>query len=291
VTLKARTEGETGWMPRPVSTASGGSTTKICQVCHQQNAYFRRTLGTSTHYAGSECMQCHKHNQGFAASACEACHGNPPYNPGGGKAIAPNVMTYWSGSVAGRQDGGHGDPDGRAAAIQCGGCHDISQPPGTHLDGTLNSVGETAAKGNRNANTAHLSPFYFGTATGASKVQVDFDNGCYTQCHLGISSNAKFDMRHSKNPPVAPFGPPHCIADGLTIPWPVDYDLSTTAPAAAPHYAPCVACHNPHGTGTTDKYYAWDYSGTDGIPYTNFMLRGNWKTQSSVPGVFCKVCH
>jgi hypothetical protein len=212
---------------------------------------------------------------------CLFCHGSVSFDPDGSgpQPAAPRVAARWFGSFANRQDGGHGDTDGRSA-VDCLDCHDISKPAGTHLDGVHNSVGETAAKGNRNANTAHLRDFFFGAGTEPWSVQLTFDNACATRCHPAAGV---YDMRHPRHaPPIAPFGP-YNNGDGLAVPWPVDCDLTTDAPLAPPRYAPCVSCHNPHGTATTNTQPSWD-----GSHESNFMLRGNWMTETTE---FCGTCH
>jgi predicted CXXCH cytochrome family protein len=58
--------------------------------------------------------------------------------------------------------------------------------------------------------------------------------------------------------------------------YPMDIDLNTGATGVT-DYAPCVACHDPHGTGTTDKAPST----------TNRMMRANWKSVSTL----CVQCH
>jgi len=57
-----------------------GTNTAICQTCHQANAYYNISWGSTTQHNGSgntACTDCHKHNNGFAAT-CLVCHGSPP---------------------------------------------------------------------------------------------------------------------------------------------------------------------------------------------------------------------
>jgi hypothetical protein len=68
---------------------TGGSTTKICNVCHQSNLYFTRSDGTGSHNPGTDCIHCHPHNEGIRP-LCEVCHSNDPNNIYLG--TAPNVM-------------------------------------------------------------------------------------------------------------------------------------------------------------------------------------------------------
>ncbi len=189
---------------------------------------------------------------------CRICHN-------GSLTLAPNVMTYWDGSwwdstqggLNSTQQGGHGDPDNVAARF-CIDCHDVSSPPDTHQDGVLNSVEQRL---NLNDNTAHLRSFFFNTEAEDYDVQVNFDNGCFYgpaggQCHAALAGYGFKDMRHAKDGDPAPnavwFGSHTTRTDGETAGVPIDSDLTTRAGTNEPDYAPCIACHNPHGTGNTN---------------------------------------
>jgi hypothetical protein len=124
---------------------------------------------------------------------CKECHnGNPAYP------LAPNIVqgtpgvdsvwdgSWWDSTQGGddaTQQGGHGDPDGKAA-VKCTDCHDVSLPPGYHLNGVLESTGPSTVGGeklpqNVNENTAHLRAEFIAAEGGPSySVQVQFDNTC-----------------------------------------------------------------------------------------------------------------
>ena len=194
---------------------------------------------------------------------CEDCHD-------GTVALAPNVMTYWAGSAAG-QDGGHGDRGG-FAAVACTACHDINLPSGPtsarHGTGVYNSIWDNDST--RSTNTAHLKVEFFtkypAVGAGDWSIQVAMDNYCTYECH-DLNRNDVQDtgepaksMRHEVDtlPTDADhhsmwFGshltPPQG-AQPDTIPGIlIDLDLNTGA-AGGGNYAPCVSCHDPHGTGT-----------------------------------------
>jgi hypothetical protein len=59
----------------------------------------------------------------------------------------------------------------------------------------------------------------------------------------------------------------------------MDTDLTTTDGGA--NYAPCVSCHNPHGTRTNDT------GGETGSSADNRMIVDTWSTSSSL----CRTCH
>ncbi|MBK6766782.1 MAG: hypothetical protein IPG71_10835 [bacterium] len=55
----------------------------ICEICHTQTSYYQNnSSGDHTHHSGSDCVVCHKHENGFYPTAgggsCNACHGAPP---------------------------------------------------------------------------------------------------------------------------------------------------------------------------------------------------------------------
>jgi hypothetical protein len=214
-------------------------------------------------------------------------------------------MAHWSGSLGG-QDGGHGDPGG-AAALACNDCHDIGLPADQHATGTYNSI--WANDSTRNTNTAHLKAGYFtefpANSAGDWSIQVAMDNYCTWKCH-DVDKNGVWDgsepagpMRHAVLhteyvPPVDPpteyvgmanewsveFGThstqPSSSADtGVAVP--IDVDLNTDAAGGAA-YAPCISCHDPHGTGTI-KPLGYD---------SNLMMRFEWPNRANT---LCSVCH
>jgi len=237
------------------------------------------------------CTSCHKHNN--IAASCEGCHD-------GGTPLAPNVMTFWAGSVAGVQDGGHGDPGG-AAALACTDCHDLAQPASPaaaqHGNGIYNSI--WANDGTRSSNTAHLRAGFFtefpANGPGDWGIQVAFDNYCAWKCH-DVNKNGVLDngeptppMRHSADLPSGDpaefsveFGthltPPVAYPNPDLIPdIPIDTDVSTVA-SGPKHYAPCISCHDPHGTGVQKPPSA----------SSNSMLRF---TIPPTNNILCSKCH
>ena len=183
-----------------------GPYSSVCQECHEDASvvsFHDGTTAAGANHPGTgtnpgDCSQCHKHDTGFMPMGCEGCHnGNVSYP------LAPNVidgtmpggagLNYnYYGTDGAKQDGGHGDPEGRdnlLAKPECTSCHDISQPAGNlHLNGTYESIWNNTS---RNANTAHLKAEFFtiypANAVGTWSVQVAFDNYCYQKCHVGLS--------------------------------------------------------------------------------------------------------
>ena len=238
-------------------------------------------------------------------SDCVGCHGNPPHVGNDGIAgtadDAPNVMGNgtnpagvgatpkpfddgtWGYSVNGHGANGTAPHSPRdvygdsylLANAKCTDCHDVSVPAGTHLDGVLNSV---EGKHDQNGNTAHLIAAFIGASSPEWAVQVKFDDTCYakTGCHIASMSH-----RHAKDSDPAAkavrFGDGGTVIDGESIRFPVDSDLSTNASPGGRDFAPCISCHNPHGTAVFDP----------GKP-TNRMLRDIWTTEGSA---LCKECH
>lgn len=228
----------------------------------------------------------------FIAYSCVGCHGGdngdqpPRFN-------APKVTRYWKTS-------GHGKSTPRPAAT-CEDCHDVGSPPGTHAaDGTgvVNTENWPGKPENTvNSNTSHLRPFLLNGGT-AAQLQSNFDIGCVngpgggTVCHIqwGVQGH-----RHSMAADnLVQFGRGSTTEVPKSFGWyaqsdyEVDFyksrspwviqDLTSDATGTV-FYAPCVSCHDPHGTGSTNY-----------IPiYGNAMVRGNFATESAV---FCNsACH
>jgi hypothetical protein len=278
--------------------------TKICQTCHTQTGgaspVYRHNSATTGHDT-AVCTTCHAHdidnNWAVPASSqdgfmprnnCMNCHdGSQP--PG------PNVMTYWSGSDGSKQDGGHGDPQGADLGTPpgCNDCHDTSLPANLHLDGILQSPFSTG----RNTNTSHLKADYFNTGRGTPPgpvvngtwgIQVAFDNYCAFKCHTDTTTWVQLGkevpaMRHEVDTAAGAgnhwsveLGSHLTVSDGDSLPYPIDADLNTNANAADVDYAPCVFCHDPHGTGVVES-----------TKTSNRMVRDNW----IVPSTLCNRCH
>jgi hypothetical protein len=307
--------------------AAGGTGREMCAACHKYADSVASPLrlwgvdlprppaGVSEHLAAAvtPCTNCHKHNR--ITANCEVCHGlNGVVSSGkdgvGGTADdGPNVLTVkvgsswisvWDGSWwrqtmgggTGVQQGGHGDPNGKAALL-CTDCHDTSLPPGRHLDGVVNKVGDpgfsvdlavTTPPANTNENTSHLKAAFINASGGGAAVQVNFDAAC-AACHLaaGVEKHSHYAEEDVPQETDVRFGTHLTVSDGslITPHLPIDIDLSTLAPPGPPHYAPCVACHNPHGTINTE---------TKTLPASatsNLMLRFPLFKKAD----FCNVCH
>jgi hypothetical protein len=158
-------------------SATHVTSNKICQVCHsydgtdpyddgvKQHAYNMPV--TATHQNNIDCVTCHKHNTGFAASggSCDSCHGYPPI-PGDG------IDSYASKAVEGK--GAHEkhvnhltallgvtlDPNGdnfgdTNTTDVCGVCHD------------MNGATHEMSGGTRNVNFNSLTGFQFGSSAPA----------------------------------------------------------------------------------------------------------------------------
>jgi predicted CxxxxCH...CXXCH cytochrome family protein len=283
---------------------SGVPYSSICQECHTAaGTGMLSYLDNTNTSAGShpsatggnpgDCSNCHKHAEGFNPSGCVSCHD-------GSVALAPNVidgtlpsnpaLSYnWFGTDGAKQDGGHGDPQGRdgGPAPECGDCHDILIPAGTHGDGIRQSVFNNAT---RNANTAHLKAEYFVRSSppsvpvgaGTWSTQVYFDNYCAEKCHPGKSVPA---MRHEIDTLVTDtnhwsieLGTHLTLSDGdaLGANYPIDADLNTAANAADVDYVPCVGCHDPHGTTVVEPSKT-----------SNRMVRDAWIATPTL----CNACH
>ncbi|MHB8837038.1 MAG: hypothetical protein ACYC9Y_15220 [Candidatus Methylomirabilia bacterium] len=236
-------------------------------------------------------------------TTCEGCHnGNPDYP------LAPNVMGNGTSAAGvgtspkpyddgdwGYNVNGHGangtapnTPKSIGGApyltsnVGCTACHDILLPAsgdGRHLNGILNSAEH---KLNPSENTAHLRvdgayPFIV-AGSNDWDVQVAFDDACYLRCHQLSGVN---NMRHdSDGLPVvnaAQFGTHMTKPDGETIVYPIDSALTTSAGTAPGDYAPCISCHNPHGTPVAKTWTT-----------TNRMVRAPFNGPNPT---LCDACH
>jgi hypothetical protein len=72
----------------------------ICEVCHNQTDYYKRGgSANETHMLATRCTTCHKHEDGFAPSACNGCHGFPP-EPGNCTPSTATEQNYSGGGGA-----------------------------------------------------------------------------------------------------------------------------------------------------------------------------------------------
>jgi hypothetical protein len=216
---------------------------------------------------------------------CRECHAGQPTQP-----LAANVYTYWDGrwwdaNMNGNsrvQEGGHGDPGGKPAVGCTGanGCHEMRQPS---LTGHRNGIREGRA--HQSVNSYHLrTGFIVGIAEHPWDAQVFFDNYCATACHPGAGVLA---MTHASDAFPAEgavqFGTDMTWSDGESLSIPVDSDITRRATPAAPDFAPCISCHDPHGSASAKV------SDPDrGIRPSNRMLRADYTIQSSR---LCSLCH
>ena len=194
-------------------------------------------------------------------SDCRSCHA-------GGSSVYPdaaNVYEHWESS-------GHGQfLRRRNYRPECTSCHDLAGAAGQgHLDGKANAAGP---------NVYHLVEGYI-LADPASEwdVQVRFDEQCWTACHKPAGVK---DMRHERDgdpvPGAVQMGQHLSFSRTADLEYLMDGDLTLTEfTKEPPHFAPCVACHDPHGTGSTDT--------TRG---TNKMVRDNYRN----PPLLCTRCH
>jgi len=288
----------------------------VCAVCHQglrpahgpdNQVTSTALMNTGHNPVGGDCTQCHKHENPLPSpppaiafkARCEDCHnGVQTAYP-----LAPNVMgdgTSPSGTgltprpyddgTYGYNVNGHGRDDdtvsishGNPIAVDCTVCHDISQPPDTHLDGTLN--GRLTPTDTRTANSFHLvAGFIEAVPTNDWDVQLTFDKHCWTACHLGKTT----DMRHAIDSDPAEnavqLGTKNSYDVPLAKPPPeMFYDRNLKSAATfggydgIPNWALCVSCHNPHGTDVK--------SPRDDL--NNKMAIYRWAT----PAKLCARCH
>ena len=206
-------------------------------------------------------------------------------------------MTYWDGSwwdsnrggSTTKQQGGHGDPD-NLAARQCLTATTSRSPPG-HAHGRDLQLDLGQQLGDPQPEHRAPQGELHRRDHPRWSVQLTLDAACWG-CHSTIGGIV--DMRHERDRNPAPgavlFGTHLSRSNGDTLPlpvpndflwpgpYPVDQDISTNA-SGSTYYAPCISCHDPHGTGAPAK--------TAATTQSNFMLRDSWLS----PSILCKVCH
>ncbi len=120
---------------------------RICEVCHSQNKFHNYAVadnsgGDTGHYNQSDCMSCHKHNNGFrhggGGLGCEACHGHDAeyeYSPG--------VFSVGAGSAQSHSTHTEHDADDvKGPNIACSACHDTNNYPYFKTGIDLNADGK-----------------------------------------------------------------------------------------------------------------------------------------------------
>jgi predicted CXXCH cytochrome family protein len=141
--------------------------------------------------------------------------------------------------------------------------------PEDHRNGTREG------RGHRSVNSFHLREnAIVAEPANAWDAQVTVDTFCAQQCHYALVLGRTH--RHGNFPVTGAvqLGQMGTRMFGQMLPVPVDSDVTTRALATTPDYAPCFACHDPHGTGAPD-----------GDTPSNKMLRMEWKND------LCRVCH
>ena len=118
----------------------------VCQVCHTQTQQFRAdgtraAVGSHLGNNGVNCITCHKHEDGFAAS-CTTCHGFPPI-----ESVANQASTGQrnglvdSPAPTGSTIAGAHNKHANTLGLDCIDCHYNSKGNGpTHNDGTIQAV-------------------------------------------------------------------------------------------------------------------------------------------------------
>ncbi len=209
---------------------------------------------------------------------CKNCHAGQVT-----AAPAPDVYRYWDGTwwdtimggAPSAQQGGHGDGGGAAASACTGdaGCHDLRLPmPGFHRNGRLEPRDQVTA------NSYHLrSGFINAAPTQAWDVELTFDSYCSLACHkaAGVPEMEHCEARKGGRPYLE-LGLGGTGAGGTAIPgsFPLDHDLTSAAPPGPPLFAPCVTCHDPHGTASVAT-----------VSGSNRMLRLSYRRE------LCMICH
>ena len=114
------------------SYADGDTTYNgVCEVCHTETRHHRNdgaNPDSDPHYAGTNCIECHAHQNEFShggSSGCEDCHGHDP-----GYEYEPGKFSEGAGTVQSHSTHTEYDSDDlKGPNITCGDCHDTDNYP------------------------------------------------------------------------------------------------------------------------------------------------------------------
>jgi Geobacter CxxxxCH...CXXCH motif (GSu_C4xC__C2xCH) len=100
----------------------------VCETCHTQTDYHRNNAtGDHTHNVGTDCIECHTHENGFVGS-CDSCHDSPP--------LTGAHLAHFDGDT---ELAAYGEADNISTAdsyiYSCGTCHPFSGD--MHQNGTV----------------------------------------------------------------------------------------------------------------------------------------------------------
>ncbi|GBE30849.1 MAG TPA: CxxxxCH/CxxCH domain-containing protein [Bacteroidetes bacterium] len=101
----------------------------VCETCHTQTNYHRNNAsGDHDHNVGTNCIECHTHENGFIGS-CDSCHDSPPQTGA--------HLAHFDGDT---ELAAYGETDNISTTdsyiFSCGTCHPISGD--MHQNGTVN---------------------------------------------------------------------------------------------------------------------------------------------------------
>lgn len=117
------------------------SSERICEICHSRNSYHNYDVkdnvgGDTGHYNQADCVQCHRHSDGFKAN-CDSCHGVPPLidtaQPQNGLVITPNPT--------GSDSAGAHDTHTNRYSYPCATCHYNGMPISPVSDNNALQIG------------------------------------------------------------------------------------------------------------------------------------------------------
>lgn len=203
----------------------------ICQVCHTQTTYWKRT-GATGHYATAstqKCTACHDHTVGLKAS-CISCHGYPPVSDASlvnanAKFGATGRATQFTGTGAGAHNL-HYNTKGYA----CDVCHKGGGSGGEHDKQTTPA---RVQMGYNLFSGAYLSGFY--QAPDFSDPDYDLING-----NAGTTVSVVAGSRNCSSI--------YCHSDGSNYAGAFTY----AKPGWGGSALSCSSCHN--DPATTDKH-------------------------------------
>ncbi len=252
------------------STTPRATSNKICEICHTYDATSANgtkvhpynslgaTINVSSHQNNSkDCIQCHKHSQGFKKAACDSCHGNPPTvaTAGGPNGLANSP--YATGSTTA---GAHSKHVSAPLGFDCTNCHNnyvmpqesTVKPGFGDISIGFSNFGSTTGSYSGQSNVSYNNTLGTGTKTcstnychGSTINPVvnpvwDAAAGAYS---CGTSPTGACHPASAANPPTLGSHTRHVVQVALA----------------------CSACHGPTAgaTGHVDGSVAWSLDATD----------------------------
>ncbi|MDH3998644.1 MAG: hypothetical protein OET90_07370, partial [Desulfuromonadales bacterium] len=212
---------------------------KICESCHTITNFHRYDTGAQaslSHYNRSDCMDCHKHNNGFAhgqgsGSGCGDCHGVD-----GGAGTVVSHSTHTEGDL----------DDQRGPQLACDYCHESDKFPNFNSGVDLNGDNKIDLSETDVCDACHSAQgSYDGVNDLILGAKANWDDGVYDGAALKAGKEKWCATCHDESP---------SIIDSIAAPNVIgDEDGAYTYSTVSPGYG---YYKTGHGLSTDESYPA-----------------------------------